>query len=108
MGIPVISSDAASLPEVLGNAAYYFENRNLKDLKKQIVTVMSLPKEKMELTKKAGVEQAQLFNWKNEALKMKSRKMTTVAERINGKHFVETMSVEFLEFLTDCYRVVYY
>lgn len=32
----------------------------------------------------------------------------TVAERINGKHFVETMSVEFLEFLTDCYRVVYY
>lgn len=25
-----------------------------------------------------------------------------------AKHFVETMSVEFLEFLTDCYRVVYY
>ena len=71
MGIPVISSDAASLPEVLGNAAYYFENRNLKDLKKQIVTVMNLPKEKMELTKKAGVEQAQLFNWKNEALKLR-------------------------------------
>ena len=34
--------------------------------------------------------------------------LQTVAERINGKHFVETMSVEFLEFLTDCYRVVYY
>ncbi|MST88194.1 glycosyltransferase family 4 protein [Sharpea azabuensis] len=71
MGIPVISSDAASLPEVLGDAPYYFENRNLKDLKKQIVTVMNLPKEKVELTKKVGVEQAQLFNWKNEALKLR-------------------------------------
>ena len=38
----------------------------------------------------------------------RSAKGRTVAERINGKHFVETMSVEFLEFLTDCYRVVYY
>ena len=71
MGIPVISSDAASLPEVLGNAAYYFENRNLKDLKKQIVTVMNLPEEKIDMTKKAGVEQAQLFNWKAEALKLR-------------------------------------
>lgn len=71
MGIPVISSDAASLPEVLGNAAYYFENRNLKDLKKQIVAVMNLPEEKIHMTKKAGVEQAQLFNWKTEALKLR-------------------------------------
>ena len=71
MGIPVISSDAASLPEVLGNAAYYFENRNLKDLKKQIVTVMNLPEEKIDMTKKAGVEQAQLFSWKTEALKLR-------------------------------------
>lgn len=29
------------------------------------------------------------------------------AGRIDGKHFVETMSVEFLEFLTDCYRAVW-
>ena len=71
MGIPVISSDAASLPEVLGDAAYYFENRNLKDLKKQIVVVMNLPEKKIDMTKKAGVEQAQLFNWKTEALKLR-------------------------------------
>ena len=71
MGIPVISSDAASLPEVLGNAAYYFENQNLEDLKKQIVVVMNLPEKKMNMTKKAGVKQAQLFNWKTEALKLR-------------------------------------
>lgn len=34
--------------------------------------------------------------------------VSIVAGRINGKHIVETMSAEFLEFLTDCYRVVYY
>lgn len=67
----MISSDAASLPEVLGEAAYYFENRKLKDLKKQIVAVMNLPKDKIDMTKKAGVEQAQLFNWKTEALKLR-------------------------------------
>ena len=71
MGIPVISSDAASLPEVLGNAAYYFKNRNLKDLEKQIVAVMNLSVEKIDMTKKAGVEQAQLFSWKTEALKLR-------------------------------------
>ena len=71
MGIPVISSDAASLPEVLGESAYYFENRDLEELKKQIVAVMNLPEEKMELTKKAGVKQAQLFNWKTEALRLR-------------------------------------
>ena len=71
MGIPVISSDAASLPEILGKAACYFENRNLKDLKKQIVTIMNLPKEKIDMMKKAGVEQAQSFNWKTEALKLR-------------------------------------
>ena len=71
MGIPVISSDAASLPEVLGESAYYFENRDLEELKKQIVAVMNLPEEKMELTKNAGVKQAQLFNWKTEALRLR-------------------------------------
>lgn len=72
MGIPVISSDAASLPEILGDSAYYFENRNLEELKKQIVVVMNLSKEKIEIAKKAGMKQARLYNWKNEALKLRA------------------------------------
>lgn len=31
-----------------------------------------------------------------------------VAGRIGGKHIVETVSAEFLEFLTDCYKAVWY
>jgi len=49
---PVISSDSTSLPEVLGNAAVYFENNNLEDLKCKLLefyagkysTVGSLPR----------------------------------------------------------------
>lgn len=71
MGIPVISSDAASLPEVLGDSAFYFENQNLEELKKQIVNVMKLSKEQIEITKKVGLERAQMFNWKTEAMKLR-------------------------------------
>lgn len=72
MGIPVISSDAASLPEVLGNSAYYFENRNLEELKNQIVTVMNLPEEKIAMVKRAGMEQANKYSWKIEAQKFEN------------------------------------
>lgn len=70
-GTPVISSDAASMPEVLGNSAYYFENRNLEELKKQIVNVMNLSEEQIEITKKAGFERAKMFNWKIEEIKLR-------------------------------------
>lgn len=33
IGIPVITSDSSSLPEILGNAAFYFKNNNLDSLK---------------------------------------------------------------------------
>lgn len=71
MGIPVISSDAASLPEILGHSAFYFENRNLTELKKQIVYIMNLPDRQLETVRKAGVEQANRFNWTTEAIKLR-------------------------------------
>ena len=70
MGIPVISSDAASLPEILGDVAYYFENQNLEDLKKQIVTVMNLPQSQINLVKERGIIQASKYSWKTEAIKL--------------------------------------
>ena len=36
-GTRVISSDAASMPEILGDAAVYFKNQNLNDLKKIVI-----------------------------------------------------------------------
>lgn len=69
MGIPVISSDAASLPEVLGNSAFYFENQNIEELKKQIVTVINLSKNQINLVKENGIIQANKYSWKTEAIK---------------------------------------
>lgn len=70
MGIPVISSDAASLPEVLGDSAYYFENQNLEELKKQIVAVMNLSESQIVLVRKKGIAQAKNYSWKREATKL--------------------------------------
>lgn len=71
LGIPVISSDAASLPEILGNAAVYFENRNCADLKKKIIEVSNMDKNEMSARKKLGIKRAYLFSWKTEALKLR-------------------------------------
>lgn len=37
MKVPVISSNAASLPEILGENCWYFENNNSQDLKRNII-----------------------------------------------------------------------
>ena len=60
-GCPVLSSDAASLPEVLGNAANYFESENLESLKQALVSALENPQTE-------GLqEQAARFNWSTEA-----------------------------------------
>lgn len=71
MGIPVISSDAASLPEVLGDSAFYFKNRDIESLKEQILNVMNLSESQISMFKKRGLERALTFNWKNEAYKFR-------------------------------------
>ena len=73
MGVPVISSDAASLPEVLGNSAFYFKNKDLEQLEKQIVNVINIAEEDISSIKKEGMVQSQKFNWTTEALKLRTQ-----------------------------------
>lgn len=42
-GCPVLSSNAASLPEVLGDAASYFESDNLESLKTSLLATLNAP-----------------------------------------------------------------
>lgn len=42
LGTPVISSNAASMPEVLMEQAVYFENNDIEDLKKKLVEIKNL------------------------------------------------------------------
>ena len=72
MGVPVVSSNAASLPEILGRAAIYFENNNKNDLKNKMKLALSMRENDRRIIKEMGIKQAHKFNWKTEAIKLKS------------------------------------
>ena len=77
-GTPVISSDAASLPEVLGDAAFYFESENGEDLCRKIDKYMRIDEIEKQKIIEVGYNQAQKFLWKEQADKL----MTYIKENV--------------------------
>lgn len=69
-GVPVISSDAASLPEVLGGAGLIFQSNNEKALKQSILQAQELSKEDLKAQIIAGEASVQKFRWRKEAKKL--------------------------------------
>jgi glycosyltransferase involved in cell wall biosynthesis len=63
-GCPVLTSSAASLPEVCGNAAEYFDPYNVKELAAKILFLLSDQTRREWLITK-GKERARQFNWIN-------------------------------------------
>jgi glycosyltransferase involved in cell wall biosynthesis len=61
-GTPVVCSRAASLPEVAGDAAEYFEPSSAEDLAAAIERVLNSRERQTELWQK-GVERAKQFSW---------------------------------------------
>lgn len=70
MEVPVICSDAASLPEICGEAAIYFKSGDISKLKQSILELLSLEDNAIELLKTKGIAQAKKYNWKIEAGKV--------------------------------------
>lgn len=68
-GTRVVSSDAASMPEVLGNAAVYFKSKNLPALKIVLKNELNLVEGNSTFAE-SGIQQAKKFNWNNEAVKL--------------------------------------
>jgi glycosyltransferase involved in cell wall biosynthesis len=62
-GIPVIASNAASLPEVLGNAALFVAPDDVEGLARAMRTILSNPALAQQLSK-AGRARAVQFTWK--------------------------------------------
>src|SRR3990167_9466607 len=62
LGIPVISSQSASLPEVLGEAAYFVTDDSPSAYANAIYKLCSEPHLRMSLIKK-GIAHAQCFGW---------------------------------------------
>lgn len=72
-GTIVVSSDAASMPEVMGDSAIYFKNNDLVDLKKKIVEALAMD----DITRNEylirGISQSGKFSWTVEADRLASR-----------------------------------
>ena len=62
-GCPVACSQAASLPEVGGGAAVYFDPYNVRRMAEGIRMAMNC----REKLRKLGLEQARKFNWEKTA-----------------------------------------
>ncbi len=67
-GVPVICSSAASLPEVVGNAALTFAPKNEEMLASHIIHLIGDPDLQKEL-KQRGCIQASKFTWQETARK---------------------------------------
>jgi glycosyltransferase involved in cell wall biosynthesis len=65
-GAPVVSSDATSLPEVYGEAAYYFEPTDTEAMAKAIKVVLTKPELRARLIKE-GTKQVKKYSWQHMA-----------------------------------------
>jgi len=65
-GCPVIVSNAASLPEVCGDAAYYVDPYNVQSISEGIYKVLMDDTLRQDLIEK-GLERAKLFSWEKSA-----------------------------------------
>ena len=65
-GTPVISSNAASIPEVCGNAALYFDPYDIDDMAEKILKMISDQSVKTEYIKR-GKTQVKYYTWQKTA-----------------------------------------
>jgi glycosyltransferase involved in cell wall biosynthesis len=65
-GVPVITSDTSSMPEVAGDAAHIINPYNPEEITQAIVKILA-DAEYYETLCKKGIERNKLFSWKNMA-----------------------------------------
>jgi glycosyltransferase involved in cell wall biosynthesis len=63
-GIPVASSNTTSMPEVLGEAAIYFDPHNIQEMAQRISQILHNPELRKDLRNK-GLANIQRFSWQN-------------------------------------------
>lgn len=62
-GIPIITTKETSIPEVVGNSAFFFEESNAIKLKESIEYVITNERINKKMSKN-GIQQAKNFSWK--------------------------------------------
>lgn len=63
-GVPTISSNATSLPEIGGDSTIYFDPYSVIEIQKSILRIIEDSKLRKELSQK-GLKRVKLFSWKN-------------------------------------------
>ncbi len=69
-GTLVVSSDAASLPEVIGEAGIPFKSNDVEDLKRAIKQALEMPEDECNRRKLDGINSSHSFSWNLEAEKL--------------------------------------
>ncbi|MCM8810626.1 MAG: glycosyltransferase family 4 protein, partial [Candidatus Omnitrophica bacterium] len=67
-GVPVVTSNISSLPEVVGDAGILVNPENKEEIAEAILSILTDQNLKKTLSKK-GIERAKLFSWENTAKK---------------------------------------
>lgn len=70
-GVPVIASDSSSLPEILGDAAFYFRNNDERDLERALLEFEQESPERIREKIQAGYERSRRFRYEAEAEKLR-------------------------------------
>ncbi|MBI3397547.1 glycosyltransferase family 4 protein [Candidatus Woesebacteria bacterium] len=68
-GVPVVASDVASLPEVVGNAGILVNPNDPKDIAHGMLSVLTMPKNEYDKLKARGIRQSGKFSWDETARK---------------------------------------
>lgn len=66
-GVPVIASDSSSMPEILGDAAFYFRNNDAQDLERALLEFERESRERIEKKIQAGYERSVDFRYETAA-----------------------------------------
>jgi glycosyltransferase involved in cell wall biosynthesis len=66
-GVPVITSNTSSMPEIAGDAAHIVDPDNSKEITMAIIKILEDKNYRDELCKK-GIGRAKKFSWKNMAI----------------------------------------
>ena len=65
-GLPVVASKTSCLPEILGNAAEYFDPKEPSDIERVLAQLLAKSACQEEL-RKLGLEKVKQYNWKTMA-----------------------------------------
>ena len=68
--VPVISSNSTCMPEVLGDAAIFFENENLESLKEAIKKSIVIDAKTRQTIIEKGLQRVSMYNWEKESQKL--------------------------------------